>query len=109
MAGLPFKRVPKTLIRGGARKVEQMHNRFAKKEGISECISLAEIVDGSPKIDANMKTIAFGQFAEVHDGTDNTKKPRTVPAIAMFQNNDRGGFAFMSLETGRCINSYVFT
>ena len=55
------------------------------------------------------KHIAFGQYAQVHTGTDNTAKARSVAAIVLFQKNDRGGYAFMSLDTGNILHSSIWT
>ena len=48
-----------------------------------------------------IKRINFGQYAEIHDGTDNTTSERSKGAIAMYATNDREGYVFMCLDTGR--------
>ena len=44
----------------------------------------------------------------MHDGTDNTSKPQSVDGIAMYQKNEREGYAFMSLEAGSIIFSNIW-
>ena len=109
VAGVPFKALPKIMVRGAARKAKQMINKFPAKNGVSTTISPEEIVEGKPKMDLNLRTISYGQYAQIHDGTDNTSKQRSVPAIALYQKNEREGFAFMSLETGCITHSNVWT
>ena len=53
--------------------------------------------------------ISFGQYAQVHDGTDNTAKPRSIYGIALYQQNDRGGYAFMNLDTGCVVHANTWT
>ena len=73
LAGLPYKAVPKIMIRGLAKKVKSMLNQFpVRNGGISATISPTEIVEGKRKPDLGMKRINFGQYVEIHNGTDNT-------------------------------------
>ena len=60
-------------------------------------------------MDFSLKRIAYGQYAQVHDGTDNTAKLRSVYGIAMYQKNEREGYAFMNLDTGNLIHSNTWT
>jgi hypothetical protein len=44
--------------------------------------------------------LAFGDYVEVYDGTDNTSKSRSIPCIALFPcSNSTGSWEFMSLKT----------
>ena len=52
IAGLPIKNIPKIMLRGLARKVQQVINSFpVRKNGVSDTISPAEIVEGVRKLD----------------------------------------------------------
>jgi hypothetical protein len=45
--------------------------------------------------------LAFGDYAEVFDGTDNTSRSRTIPCIALHPcNNSTGSWEFLNLLTG---------
>jgi hypothetical protein len=45
--------------------------------------------------------LAFGDYAEVYDGTDNTSRSRTLPCIALHPcNNSTGSWDFLNLTTG---------
>ncbi len=47
-------------------------------------------------------SLAFGDYAEVYDGTDNTVKSRSVPCIALYPcNNSTGCWVFLNLQTKR--------
>ena len=44
--------------------------------------------------------LAFGDYCEVYDGTDNTARSRSVPCIALYpSNNSTGSWEFMNLKT----------
>ena len=89
LAGLPYRSIPKIMVRGLGKKVK------VRTGGVSSTISPQEIVEGRRKLNFSKRRINFGQYAEIHDGTTNTAKERTVEAIAMYPTNDREGFAFM--------------
>ena len=108
IAGVPYKALPKIMVRGAAKKVKQMINKFPAKNGLSDSVSPEEILEGKSKMDISLRTIAYGQYAQVHDGTDNTDRPRSIYGIAMYQKNEREGYAFMSLETGKLIHSNIW-
>lgn len=110
LAGLPYNSIPKIMVRGLGTKVKGVLNKFsARNGGVSSTISPEQIVEGKRKIDFNQKRISFGQYAEIHDGTDNTAKYRTVAGIAMFPTNDREGYGFMCIETGKFRHSNNWT
>ena len=70
-----------------------MLNQFpVRNGGVSSTISPTEIVEGIRKPDMGIKKINFGQYAEIHDGTDNTTSERSKGAIAMYATNDREGY-----------------
>ncbi len=49
-------------------------------------------------------TLAFGDYCEVYDGTDNTSKSRTLPCIALHPcNNATGSWEFLNLKTNQRI------
>jgi hypothetical protein len=44
--------------------------------------------------------LAFGDYCEVYNGTDNTSASRSVPCIALYPaNNSTGSWEFMNLTT----------
>jgi hypothetical protein len=45
-------------------------------------------------------TLAFGDYCEVYNGTDNTSKSRSIPCIALHPcNNATGSWEFFNLKT----------
>ena len=79
IAGLPFKAIPKLMMRGLAKKVKAIINKFpVRKGGVSETVSPEEIVEGKRKFDFSRKRINYGQYAEFHDGTDNSLSERSM-------------------------------
>jgi hypothetical protein len=48
--------------------------------------------------------LAFGDYAEVFDGSDNTSRSRSLPCIALHPcNNSTGSWEFLNLQTGNKI------
>ena len=110
LSGMPYKSIPKVMVRGLAKKVKQMINKFpVRKGGVSTTISPEEIIEGKRKMNGNRKRINFGQYAEIHDGTTNKAEVRSVGGIAMYATNDREGFAFMCLDSGKSRHSNNWT
>ena len=60
-------------------------------------MSPAMIVTGAQMLDYNVKWIVFGSYAQVHMGTTNNMKHKSVPAILLKASNEEGGCYFMSL------------
>ena len=71
-------------------------------------MSPAKIVEGKPKLDLCQKRLPYGAYAKIWIGTENNMTEREVPGIAFRASNTKGGFYFMSLYTGKRINSYVW-
>ena len=98
------------MMKGLAKKVQTVINNFpARKGGVSITISPAEIVEGRRKLDFAKKRVNFGQYVEIHDGTDNTISERSKGAIALYETNAREGYAFLCLDTGRSRHSNNWT
>jgi len=44
--------------------------------------------------------LAFGDYCEVYDGTDNTSASRSIPCVALYPtSNSTGSWEFMNLST----------
>ena len=72
-------------------------------------MSPANIVQGKPNPDMNHKRIVHGSYAMVYTGTKNDMNRRSVPAIALNASNQHGGHYFMSLYSGKRLNSYEYS
>ena len=83
-------------------------NNFPHKNGISLALSLASIVLGCGEVNASILKATFGRYCKVYQGTDNTNKERRVSAICLLPSNNKGGYYFMSTETGKRIHGYNF-
>ena len=84
-------------------------NDFPSNNGESQKMSPSMIVTGAQMPDYNIKRIVFGSYAQVHLGTTNTMKHRSVPAVALRSSNESGGHYFMSLLSGKRIHSHNWT
>lgn len=106
--GLPYRKAPKLMVDENLVDMIGWLNAFPHAEGISNTLSPAAIVLGNPKPDCKQLRITFGAYCEVYVGTTNTQVQRSVAAIALRASNNRGGYYFMSLESGRRIHSFVW-
>ena len=68
-------------------------------------LSPARLVRGDSNIDYAIKRVPFGAYVMTYIGTSNSMETRAVPAIVLDQSNIFGSYHFLSLETGRILNS----
>jgi len=102
--GLPFKRMPKAMMRAAIENANKCLNQFPAENGVSTTLSPLTIMTGKPSPDYNDVKIEFGSYAQVFESNDptNTVKARTTGAIALTPTgNAQGGYNFLSLTTGR--------
>jgi hypothetical protein len=107
--GIPYKRIPKLMTRSIVESSVTWLNAFPAKEGASKTMSPSAIVLGSPKPDYTRLKITFGAFAQVYESTTNTTRSRSIGAIALRPSNEKGGYYFMSLSTGKRLHCYQWT
>ena len=96
---VPYKRYTKLMTVSLIESVIYWLNHFPSKNGVSQSLSPANIVIDRPKPNFNHKKITFGSYAMVYTRTTSTMKRRSVPAIALKESNNHGGFFFMLLHT----------
>ena len=107
--GIPYKRITKLMTRSIVESSVTWLNAFPAKEGVSKTMSPSAIVLGSPKPDYNKLKLTFGAYAQVYESTTNTTQSRSTGAIALKPSNERGGYYFMSLSTGRRLHCSQWT
>ena len=83
----------------------QMLNRFYVKNGVSNSILPEDIVEEKQKMNFNQKRIAYDQYAQVHNGTDNMDKLQSVFGVILYQKNEYEGYVFKYIGTGNLIHS----
>ena len=106
---VPYKRYTRLMTKSLVEGIVGLLNDFPSKDGVSQTMSPSMIVTGAQMPDYNIKKIVFGSYAQVHLGTTNTMKHRSVPAIALRSSNESGGHYFMSLLSGKRIHSHNWT
>jgi hypothetical protein len=97
-AGLPWK-LPPMLVRDlMAYAVSRINIR--RTTAISQNVCPRVLFTGM-RVDYRKElSLAFGDYCEVFDGTDNTSKQRSVPCIALYRCcNTTGSWVFFSLES----------
>ena len=82
-------------------------NMFPYKNGVSSNLVPAAIILGLSNLYYNNMKITFGAYSQVYIGTTNSKKQRTVGVITLRAENERGGYWFMSLATGKQIHDFI--
>jgi len=85
MSGIPFKRIPKVMIRGLVKLTVHLLNAFPSQNGVSKTLSPRNIIDGLPHLDYNqLLKYEFGQYGELSEDNKitNMQAPRTKGAIA---------------------------
>jgi hypothetical protein len=103
--GLPFKRIPKAMIRAIVEHANQLLNMFPARNGVLlSTLSPLTIMTGRQTPNYDDMKIEFGSYAQVFEDNQgtNTVRARTTGAIALGPTgNAQGGFYFLSLVTGR--------
>ena len=106
--GLPYTKYTQLMTISLVEHIMEMLNLFPTKDSVFPNMGPSMIVEGRQKLDIQQKRVPFGAYAQVWIGTKNNMTSRAVPGIALRASNDKGGCYFMSLYTGRRINSYVW-
>jgi hypothetical protein len=83
--GLPYKWIPKVMIRATIENANKVMNQFPAQNGMSDTLSLLTIMTGKPTPDYNDLKIKFGSYAQVFEENTPTNTPitRTTGAIAL--------------------------
>jgi hypothetical protein len=105
--GLPYRRIPKAMMRAAIENATKVLNHFPAQNGVSDTLSPLTIMTGKPGPDYNDLKIEFGAYTQVFEDNDptNITKARTTGAIALTPTgNAQGGYFFLSLTTGRKIS-----
>jgi len=101
---LPYKRIPRTVVKSIVETACRALNQFPAKDGASKHLSPLTIMTGLGNLDYNDLSIELGSYAQVYEDNNpkNTTKNRTTPAIALNRTgNAQGGYYFLSLVTGK--------
>jgi hypothetical protein len=112
IAGLPFKRIPRIMIRGLAEFAVKSLNQLPALNGVSTLISPLTIMTGDGAVDVSKLTLEFGEYVQVFEDNlpSNNTNSRTTGGIAMNPtNSSQGGYNFMSLNTGECLSRKQWT
>ena len=108
--GLPYKRLPTTMVHGLAVFTQTALNATPHPDGASQELSPHTIVTGHGKPNYRNMKLEYGEYVQVYDGTTNNSKARTAGAIALYPSeSEDGGYHFMSLATGKKIKRRSWT
>ena len=101
--GMPFKSVPRLIIRGLAEFAVQSLNQLPALNGVSSTLSPHTIITGQQPRGYRQYQLDFGTYVQVFEDNDpsNTTKSRTTGAISLnHSRSSSGGYHFLSLVTG---------
>ena len=102
---LPFTSIPTWMIIELIYSSVLWLNAFPYADGISTNYSPRVLVTGKQIDFAKHCRIKFGSYSQVHEQHNNSMTSRTIGAIALGPTgNAQGGYYFLSLVSGRCIN-----
>jgi hypothetical protein len=111
--GLPFKRLPRLMVREIVKHSVTCLNQLPATDGVSNTLSPLTIMTGKPNPDFNTMRLEFGSYVQIFEPTTfstNTLRSRTTGAIALTATgNSQGDFNFMSLITGRRLSRHQWT
>jgi len=107
--GLPFKRLPKLMVKELVLNSAKGLNQFPAQNGISDTLSPLTILTGRPNPNYNDLKLEFGSYVQVFEDNNptNTTASQNTGAIALNPTgNTSGDYFFMSLTTGRCLSRH---
>ena len=110
--GLPYRRLPKLLLRHMVTDAVRCLNLFPWSAGISDTLSPSAIVTGQPRPDFNSMRLELGSYVQLFDDHDTTNTPhsRTMGAIALGPTgNAQGAYHFLSLASGARLSRHRWT
>ena len=87
---VPYTRYTVLMTRTVVEMATEMINTFTSKNGISNKLIPATIVEGKEKLNLGVKQIPFGAYNMVYTGTINSIKIRSVPGVSLNSSKNDG-------------------
>ena len=109
---LPFKKLPKNMVKILRMESAKKLNFFPPKGGISPYYSPRMILHQQSLDYVKHCSIPFGSYVQAHHEPDhkNNQQPRTLDCIYLrYVDNDQGGHNLLDLRTGRTIKRRTVT
>ena len=86
-----------------------MLNDLPSKTGISATISAINTIEGRSNLYYNTMSLNLGAYVHLFEGTNNTKRIRSVGAVVLNLPNEKWGYYFMYLITGHKLHGFIWT
>ena len=110
---LPYKNIPRVMIKALVMEATKKLNFFPPKGGISQYYGPRIILHQSNLDYKNHFQYEFGQFVQAHNDnptTKNTTAPRTLDCIYLcFTKNQQGGHELLDLHSNCIITHHALT
>jgi hypothetical protein len=101
---LPFTHMPPHLVIKMAKQAVFWLHSFPRVDGVSDHMSLREIMTGQRLDYARHCRFEYGEYVQTHKQHDSSMTPCTIGALALWPTgNVQGTWYFMSLSTGRVL------
>ena len=106
---VPYRNMSLFNIDSIVGQAQSMLNAFPSKTGILNFMSARNIIKGRPNLDYNTMSLKLGSYIQLFEGTNNTQHRRSVGAVALNPQNEKAGYYFMFLITGRKLHGFIWT
>ena len=109
---LPYKAIPKIMIKAAAKRAVKWLNMFPPKGGVSKYFSPRAIVTGCPLDYNNNCKHSFGAYVQAlqENVPTNSPAPRTLDCIFLdSEDNPAGGFQLLHLASNKVITRRKIT
>jgi hypothetical protein len=107
---LPYKALPRIMIRYLAMYQVNQLNLFPVKEGVSACYNPRMILNQEKLDDANDRSVPFGAYVQTNHETNRTNSNATRTSDAIYlqpAQNQQGGHELMDLNSGQVITQNI--
>ena len=95
-----YRKMLTIMIGGIVTRVQMSLNTFPSRNRIYAQLP-SNIIQERSNLDFSTIKLTFGMCVQLYEKTTNMQKARSVGVIAIYPSNERGGYYFMSLRTGK--------
>ena len=92
-----------------SEQTQSMMNDLTSKTGIYTTISVSNVIEVSPNLDYNTMSLNMGECLQLFEGWKNKQRSRSVGEVTLNPSNEKGGYCFTSLRTGRKLHVFIWT
>ena len=106
---VPYRKIPLLMIDSIVGQTKSRPNTLPYNTVISTTMSVRNIVKGRPNLYYNTMYLNMGAYVQLFEGKKNIPRIRLVGAVAFNSSNEKGGYYFIFLRTGRKLHGFIWT